>query len=320
VFGQASYTPPILDDNLEVTVGVRYTEDDKEVTITAFPPSGPVQNTIEQSYNNTSYNITLDYDFTSDLSMYLRYGTGYRAGGINARAFRGDPYLPEEATVYEVGVKSEWWERRLRFNASVYQTDYDNFQTGGPMGVDPDAGFVTDTINAGRARYRGFEAELTVVPIEGLTLVADVAIVDPEFETFEFDGADVSNVARFIYISEEQFHLGAHYEFTPWTFGALSMHLDYSHMSGPYFSVFAPTTVPGGTPDPTHGEDREELSARITLGDIIVASGVAEFSLFGQNLTDDRYKTTAVDFGALGFIAGAFNRPRVIGVEGRLAF
>lgn len=321
VFGQASYTPPILDDNLEVTVGVRYTQDDKDVTITAFPPSGPVQNNVSQSYNNTSYNITLDYDFTDDLSMYVRYGTGYRAGGINARAFRGVPYRPEEATVYELGLKSEWFDRRVRFNASVYQTVYDDFQTGGPMGVDPDAGFVTDTINAGQARYRGIEAELTVAPVEGLTLVADVAFVDPEFETFEFDGNDVSDVARFIYMSESQYHLGAHYEFAPWSFGALSMHIDYSHMSGPYFSVFAPTLVPGGTPDPTRGEDREELSARVTLGDINVAGGAtAELSLFGQNLTDDRYTTTAVDFGALGFVAGAFNRPRVVGVEARLAF
>jgi iron complex outermembrane recepter protein len=319
-FGQASYTPPILGDNLEVTVGIRYTEDDKEVMITAFPPTGPVQNFIAQSYNNTSYNITLDYDFTSDLSMYVRYGTGYRAGGINARAFRGVPYLPEEAAVYEAGLKSEWWGRRLRFNASVYQTDYDNFQTGGPMGVDPDAGFVTDTINAGQARYRGVEAELTVTPVEGLTLVADMALVDPEFESFNFGGSDVSDVARFIYMSESQYHLGAHYTFAPWDVGTLSMHIDYSYMSGPYFSVFAPTTVPAGISDPTKGEDREELSARVTLGDIMVAGGTAEFSLFGQNLTDDRYKTTAVDFGALGFIAGAFNRPRVIGVEGRLAF
>lgn len=319
-FGQASYTPAIFDDKLEVTVGVRYTEDNKEVTITAFPPTGPVRNFVDQSYNNTSYNITLDYDFMQDLSVYVRYGTGYRAGGINARAFRGVPYAPEEATVYEAGVKSEWWDRRVRFNASVYQTDYDNFQTGGPQGVDPDAGFVTDTINAGRARYRGMEAELTIAPVDGLTLVADMAYVDPEFESFDFGGADVSDVARFIYMSEEQYHLGARYEFAPWSFGALAAQIDYSYMSGPYFTVFAPTTVPPGTPDPTKGEDREELSARLTLGDIQAAGGAAEISVFGQNLTDDRYKTTAVDFGALGFVAGAFNRPRVIGIEARLAF
>jgi iron complex outermembrane receptor protein len=319
-FGQASYTPPILNDRLEVTVGVRYTEDDKDVTITAFPPSGPVQNTLSQSYDNTSYNVTLDYNFTDDISMYARYGTGYRAGGINARAFHGIPYQPETATVWELGLKSEWWDRRARFNASIYQTDYDDFQTGGPQGVDPDAGFVTDTINAGKARYRGFEAELTVAPIAGLTLVADMAYVDPEFESFDFNGVDVSDTARFIYMSEMQYHVGARYEFAPWSFGTLSAQADYSHMDGPYFTVFAPTTVPAGTPDPTRGEDREELSARITLGDIQVSRGTAEFSLYGQNLTDDRYKTTAVDFGALGFIAGAFNRPRVIGVEARLAF
>ncbi|HVY83681.1 MAG TPA: TonB-dependent receptor [Caulobacterales bacterium] len=319
-FGQVSYTPPILHDNLEVTVGVRYTEDKKKVAITAFPPTGPVQNRLAQNFSNTSYNLTLDYNFTPDLSMYLRYGTGYRAGGINARAFHGIPYLPEEATVYEAGLKSEWWDRRARFNAAIYQTDYDNFQTGGPQGVDPDAGFVTDTINAGKARYRGVEAEFTIAPVRGLTLMADAAYVDPEFKSFLFGGVDVSNVARFIYTSDTQYHVGAAYEFPPTNFGTVSMHVDYGFTSGPTFTVFAPTLVPSGTPDPTVGEDREELSARLTLGDIQVAGGTAEFSIYGQNLTDDRYKTTAVDFGALGFVAGAFNRPRVIGVEGRVSF
>ena len=51
-----------------------------------------------------------------------------------------------------------------------------------------------------------------------------------------------------------------------------------------------------------------------------VGGGSVEVSLYGQNLTNDRYKTTAVDFGALGLVAGAFNRPRVIGVESRFAF
>lgn len=318
-FGQASYTPPVLDDKLEVTLGVRYTKDEKDLTVTAFPASGPVQNRLTQSFDNTSYNITLSYDFTPDLSTYARFGTGYRAGGINARAFRGKPYVPEQATVYEAGLKSEWWNRRLRFNAAAYQTDYANFQSGGPQGVDPDAGFVTDTISAGKARYRGFEAELTIAPIRGLTLMADIAYVDPEFRSFMFGGIDVSDIARFIYTSDMQYHFGGRYEFELASVGKLSVQLDYSYKSEAYSTVFAPS-VPDGTRDPTQSEKQRDLSVRVSLGDIDLGGGTAEFSVFGQNLTNNRYRTTSVDFGALGFVAAAFNRPRVVGVDARLTF
>jgi iron complex outermembrane receptor protein len=318
-FGQASYTPPVLDDKLELTLGVRYTKDDKDLTVTAFPASGQVQNRLKQSFDNTSYNATVNYKFTPDVSAYARLGTGYRAGGINARAFRGKPYLPEKATVYEAGIKSEFWNRRVRFNAAVYQTDYANFQSGGPQGVDPDAGFVTDTINAGMARYRGFEAELTVAPTAGLTLMADVAYVDPEFRSFIFGGVDVSKTARFIYTSNTQYHLGGRYEVPLAAAGKLAMQVDYSYKSEYYSTVFAPA-VPAGIVDPTMSEKQHELSARLSIGDIPLGGGKAEFAVFGQNLTNDRYRTTAVDFGALGFVAAAFNRPRVIGADVRVAF
>jgi iron complex outermembrane receptor protein len=290
------------------------------VTSTVFPAAGPVSNSVNQSFNNFSYNITLDYKFTDDVSIYLRNGTGYRAGGINARAFRGAPYKPEKATVYEAGLKSELLDRRVRFNAAIYQTDYKNFQTGGPQVVDPDAGFVSDTINAGKARYRGFEGELTVAPTEGLTLMADVAYVDPKFRTFMFGGVDVSDVARFPYNSKWQYHAGARYEFPPMSIGKLAFNIDYSYKGSRSFTVFAPTTVPAGTPDPTIGEKQHELSARLSLADIQLGGAKAEFAVFGQNLTNDHYRNVVVDFGALGYISATFNRPRVVGAELRFAF
>jgi iron complex outermembrane receptor protein len=314
VFGQASYTPPILDDKFEVTFGARYTRDKQDVTNLA-----PVVDTRRSRFDNLSYNLTLSYDFGPDVLGYLRYGTGYRAGGLNARGFGGAPYEPETAEVYEAGLKAEFLDRRLRTNLAVYRTDYNDFQAG-TQRVDPIGGYVTDTVNAGKAHYTGFEAEVSVAPVRGLILTADAAYVKPVYDEFILNGVDVSDDARFIYQSNWQWHVGAFYEFPATDFGTVRLSADYGYKSRRYFFTFPSDPILPNARENARGEPQEDLSARIALADISIGSGTGEIALYGQNLTNSRYKTTGVDFGALGFVGGAFNRPRTYGVEARLRF
>ena len=60
---------------------------------------------------------------------YARFGTGYRAGGFSPRGFDGPAYDPEKAKVYEIGIKSEFFDRRLRANVSLFRTDYSTSST-----------------------------------------------------------------------------------------------------------------------------------------------------------------------------------------------
>jgi iron complex outermembrane receptor protein len=314
-FGQVSYTPPVLDDDLEVTVGIRYTKDEKDVTNLA-----PVVDTRRSRFDNASYNLTLSYELMPDVRGYVRYGTGYRAGGLNARGFGGAPYKPETAKVYEAGLKAEFLDRRVRTNLAVYRTDYKDFQAG-TQRVDPVAGYVTDTVNAGRAHYTGFEAEVTVAPVRGLILSADAAYVDPVFDEFILNGIDVSRDAKFIYQSNWQWHVGGSYDFPETSLGKVRLSADYGYKSRRYFFTFTsdPVLLPNAREN-ARGEPQKDLSARLALVDIPIGLRTAEIALYGQNLTNARYKTTGVDFGALGFVGGAFNRPRTYGIEARLAF
>lgn len=314
-FGQVNYTPQILDDKLEVTVGVRYTKDKKFVTNFA-----PVTDSRASTFDNWSYNVTASYRFTPDIMAYLRYGTGYRAGGLNARGFGGAPYAPETARVYEAGLKGEFADRRIRTNLAVYRTDYKNFQAG-IQRLDPIGGYVTDTVNAGKAHYTGFEAELALVPVEGLTLSGDAAYVKPVYDEFILGGVDVSKDARFIYQSNWQWHVGATYETPAGDVGVIRLSADYGYKSRQYFFTFTsdPVQLPNAREN-ARGEPQRELSARAALAEIPIGGMSGEIAIYGRNLTNSRYKTTGVDFGALGFVGGAFNRPRSYGVETRIVF
>lgn len=320
-YGQASYTPPILQDKLEVTVGVRHTNDDKSVDINLYPNGVPpaLTNGAVQSFSNTSYNVTLDYKIIPDVFLYGRIGTGYRAGGFNARSFDGKPYLPEEATVYELGIKSELLDHRLRLNADVFHTDYNNYQTGTTY-FSPLAGYVSTTVNAGKATYNGFEAEATVKPTDGLTFLADAAYVDPEFKSFVLDGVDYTHQAQFANLARFQAHAGFIYDFPPMSYGTVTLSSDYSYKSHQFFTIFENAVIPNSQ-QLAELQAENQLSARITLSNIKLAGrATGSIALFGENLLNQHYRVEGVDFGGLGYVAAFYNRPLFIGVDARAHF
>ncbi|SFR89991.1 TonB-dependent receptor [Sphingomonas jatrophae] len=321
-FGQASYTPPILDDNLEITGGLRYTRDRKSVATEVYnnglPP--PVVSDQAKSFKNTSFNVTLNYKLARDISAYARVGTGYRAGGFSPRGFDGPAYDPETATVYEIGFKSEFLDRRLRLNLAAFQTDYDDLQITQP-GFSTTAGFVSNTMNAGKATYKGFEAELTAAPVRGLTLMADASYVDPKYRQFLYLGQDLKDSAKFGYVAKWSFHTGLQYEAPETGFGRPTFNMDYSYKSGRVFESVSsdPVGLPNARDD-LASDKRNDLSARAALSDIPLGNSRLTLAVFGDNLLNSRYRVSTIDFGALGFGTAIYVRPRVIGVEGRVEF
>ncbi len=322
IFGQGSYTPDILNDAVELTVGLRYTKDRKSISTQIFNNGLPPPVTSEQakSFENTSYNVTLNFKATDDVSFYGRVGSGYRAGGFSPRGFDGAAYDPERATVYEIGLKSELFDRRVRFNVSAYQTDYSDLQITQP-GFSTTGGFVSNTVNAGKAVYRGFEAELTVAPARGLTLVFDTSYVDPKYKQFLYLGQNLKDSAKFGYVSKWSAHAGIQYEGQDTGFGKPRFNLDYSYKGKRVFESISsdPIGLPNAR-DQLSGSARHDLSGRIALADIDVGGTLLTMAVFGDNLLNRHYRVSTIDFGALGFGTSTYNRPRVVGVEGRVSF
>jgi iron complex outermembrane receptor protein len=130
---------------------------------------------IEESGNTWSTNLT--YHFTPDVMMYATVSTGFRPGGVNRRIFQQPLFNSDTVTNYELGFKSSWDQNRIRFNAAIFQENWQDFQFSflGANGL-------TEVRNAGDARIRGVEGDLTWRPFEGFTLSAAATYLDGQLQ------------------------------------------------------------------------------------------------------------------------------------------
>jgi iron complex outermembrane receptor protein len=312
-FGQTSYRPPILDDKLEATVGVRYTIDHRSINLLDLDTT-PRNGTV--NYYNFNYNFSLNYQFAQDIMGYIRISSGYKAGGFNARvtdAASSLVYNPEKATAYEIGIKTEWLDHTLRLNATGFYTDYANLQ------VNQYTGGVGTTTNAD-AYYEGFELEGQYLPFKELALDGSVGYTNPVYTNYPYSNPvtlqsqNYANIAHFPYVPDWTVHMGAQYYFPETAFGAPSLRVDYSMMSERYwFSTNLPNANPFNNVIKDPGQNL--LSARLILSDIPILDGraKAELQVYGTNLLDQDLRDSGIDFGGLGFAGISFGEPRSVG-------
>lgn len=133
----------------------------------------------EKVFNNFSPKIGLQYHPSDDVMLYASWSKGYKTGGWTTRLSNPLPYAPgfgpEKATTWEAGVKSELMDRHLQINAAAYQTDYKGIQLNFQQGSSP------TVQNAGDARIKGFELEVTAAPGSGFTLTGSVGYTDARY-------------------------------------------------------------------------------------------------------------------------------------------
>ena len=315
VFGQVTWRPDALDSKLELTAGLRYTQDERTFKSSAFPEKG------DETFSDTSWLLSVAYDFARDVMGYVRVSTAYKAGGFSPRSATLVSFDPEQAIAYEAGLKAQWLDDRIRTNVAVFHTDYDDLQVqqfaSGSLGAS------SDTVNAGEARFDGFELELVARLTTGLTIDASYGYVDPEYEQFLFrDPAtdaivDVKDVARFPNVARNSLHAGAQYDFAPFRYGSLSARIDWFDRSERYFhpldfvNVFNETIKDPGT---------ENLSARLTLADMPLGKGTWEIGVWGDNLSNHDNVGYGIDFGGLGFGGLYYTEPRRYGVDVKFSF
>ena len=314
VFGQLSYSP---SSDLELTGGARYTKDRKWLTL-----AGDVQPNLDGlvSYNNFSWLISANYKLRQDLMTYARVSSGYRAGGINPSASEINIFAPEKAISYEAGVKAEWFDRRLRTNLSAFYVDYKNLQI--PQFLAGTGGATSTIANAGRVAYRGVEAELTAVPVPGLTIDGSVGYTSPKYKSYLYRDPitdaviNVASEARMSQTAKLNTHVGAQYDHE-FGIGTLSLRADYSYRSTVYW--FTLDRINPFNRDIRSRPDHN-LRARISLSDIAVGGGKLDLGFWGDNLTNDRNIDFGIDFGSLGYGSASFKKKRTFGVDAKLSY
>lgn len=234
-----------ITDKLNFTGGLRYTDERKTYTFSRqdIPYGTPtsfwgVNGLLEETNEHSShldYRAALDYDWTEGLMTYAQVSTGFRGGGFNPRPSAPSeirPFAPETLTAYELGIKSQFFDNRIRINGDVFYEKYKDIQLDARE-LDPVTAF-PETIhtNAGAARIEGVELEVEALLFEGFT-------VNGEFGYTDFRYTDLGAAAGLsggptldtvpVLTPKVKYSIGAEYKIpTPDAYGQFSLHADWA--------------------------------------------------------------------------------------------
>ncbi|MBC2667778.1 TonB-dependent receptor [Novosphingobium piscinae] len=346
LYGQATYNPPVAGDRLHLTVGARYTRDKKNgllFTVNGAAPIIPINGVnvqgsipLNAAWSRVDPMVNLSLDATDDVMVYGKWSTGYKSGGASSRSLSYRRFDPETVSMFEIGAKTEFFDNHARFNIAAY--------TGTYKGIQLDfAGLYEDVINGvrvattrttlevvnapGTGRLKGVEAELTVAPVEGLTMTASYAYnsvkIPPTLNPFPQAGGQLITVPLPIY----QVYTPAHaasgaidYEMPVGPGEAsLRFHLDGNYDGG-YYGSYTDSNYDTVTRAVRYAQPRGDralvFNGRIALTGIVLGTTGARgtVSLWARNLFNEQhvfYKSGTAQAGVSGF----FNDPRTWGVE-----
>lgn len=313
LYGQATWTPPVLDDALHLTAGARYTHDKKHGDL--FKVNGAdTAFAFRFSGDRVDPTFTIAYDATDSIHLYGKWGTAYRAGGANSRSITYRAYDPEEVQTAEIGFKSEFFDRHVRLNLAAYKTIYKDQQIdfnavlsavpGGPTRT------TIETVNApGNGTIKGVEADLTIAPLEGLTLTASYAYTKGDLTKAVNPFTGATQNVFLVYTPENAFSGAIDYSL-PLDGMTLRAHVDANGGDG-YHSQAS---------DPVLTDSAFLVNARLSLADIdLDGAANLQVSLWSRNLFDEAH-TFFKSGTAQSLQLGIFNEPRTYGVEATVRF
>jgi iron complex outermembrane receptor protein len=258
----------------------------------------------ERRSKDDSFSFVTEYEINDDINVYGKFVEAYKSGGFNTRdpqldgnqgaASDGtdygvgfaDGFGEEKAVTAELGIKSEWLNGRLRINADVYQTRFDDMQINFLLN-----GTIADTkvLNAGKAKMSGFEFDARALVGDDIIVSMEYAYIDAEItEVIDSFGNNVTQ--RYAFSAAPVNSYTASAEWIAWRgeSALVQVNINTSYMD---------TRLGGGDVQKafTVLRDYQLWNARVSLDDIGFASGKVSVSLWGKNLLDTEYETYAID-------------------------
>jgi len=333
VYGQVSWH---VTDALTFTGGLRYSDETKGIelhnrffdpatgafacSLTGATPAPDCRSEREDSFSSLSYTAGVDYQITPDLMIFAKTSKGFRSGGQNLRSSgQADvaflPFEPEIAYSQEVGLKSEFFDRRLRVNLSGYYTEVEDIQR--TLTLSSATAVVTRVGNAGKLRVYGGEFEMSAIVFPGLQVSATAGFVEAKYLEY-FDGVRDRRSDRIAYVPSDSATFSATYNVDT-GIGPLTVRGDYIHTGEIDFDPYNEPTDPNNDAliAATHAGPSDIFNARATLE---LDNGV-EVALFGRNLTDRRDVTNGLIIAApIGYALQHRREPRTFGISATYRF
>ncbi|NJO14002.1 MAG: TonB-dependent receptor, partial [Rhizobiales bacterium] len=265
LFGQATYR---FSEQFAVTGGLRYTWDDLEFTHTRAPAvnatnglpatgpglsGNPAGGTIASGGNGTntsagssdngnlSGRVALEFKPVDDVLLYASYTRGYKGPAFNVffnhtAPTNAIPIDEELSDSFEIGFKSQFWDRKAQVNLAAFTVTYDGFQANNFVLLN--GAPVSNLTNAGTVSSAGFEADIVLAPVEGLTFRASAAYADAKVQEFNpnpgTNAPDARNGTRLPLAPEFVYTLGGEYEADLGDAARLYLNTDYRHTSSQF--------------------------------------------------------------------------------------
>ncbi|WP_170287441.1 TonB-dependent receptor [Halioglobus maricola] len=313
VFAQADYS---FTERTTLTLGLRYTEDEREIsgTSSGFQGDTPLlvaQLDDEETWDEITWRIALSYDFSDDTMSYISYNRGFKSGVFDMNVLdpiggSDNPVEPEILDAYEVGIKSEFMESRMRLSASAFYYEYDDLQ----VLVSVPGG--TQLFNAAEATMYGAELELNALVTDNLTINAGLSYLDTEYDKFPEGptltptgfGGNIQSTAdlqgnELPRSPEYTFNLSAIYDVTT-SIGRINASAHYYHSDSFYWE----------SENRTEQDSYDLLNAQLTWysNDETYYVGA-----YGNNLADEEYGTFGISSELGDFLSPG--SPRTYGVR-----
>jgi iron complex outermembrane receptor protein len=260
----------------------------------------------DASFDATTPRIALQYQFSDSIMGYASYSEGFNAGGVNPRfepTLPNNGILPYEGEVlgnFEIGVRSDLLDGRLRLNATYFNGTWEDIQVAEVLVIS-----TTTTTNAGEAEISGLE-------VEGEFRATDNFAVNFAFGTLDTAYTDVGQAttisvnSRFPFAPESSYSLGLQWDNALRNGGSVTTRLDYGWMDD--FETFRDDRfISFGGANDAYGL----ASGRVTY---TPAEGNWDVSFFGTNLTNEFYRMGGFNAILAGVDQGYVGRPREVGM------
>ncbi|KMS53412.1 TonB-dependent receptor [Sphingobium cupriresistens] len=329
-FGEVKYD---ITDRLSATAGLRYTSENKKFGLdassvanvpggdpfTLFLPNGDFQTARSKTWHSLTPKFVLEFEPARDIHTYASYARGFKSGGFNGQAGTAadtEPFDPEIADNFEVGIKADLFNRRLRLNAAAFYIKFNDLQV---TGVNQQGLVITN--NAADAQIKGFELEGWAQPLPGLSINGSLSLLDATFTDYAIEAFDPSITdGPPFYILDLN---GERMPNIPKYTATLGVQYEYKFADGSKMRLGADATFKGNTVT-------NELTLRANSYAVVDArvgwtspNGRWDISGWVRNLTNEVYYTgggAIPDYNKQTTRVGLVSDPRTAGVTLKVAF
>ena len=311
-FGEVEYD---ITPDVTLAVGGRFTHDKKDLDTRAvildyglpgdILSPAPLQEEYDvvqsEEWSEFTPKVAVNWTPTEDALIYASYASGYKGGGwqgatANAVA-AATPYDPESASTYEIGLKAEWFNNRLRTNLAAFYTDFTDLQ----VELLDDVNLTLVVANAADAAIKGVEYEVRVLPTEWLTLFAAGSFLDTEYKDYidplrgiDYSGNQLQRTPDF------QYTIGADIDHRLTDSLNFIAALNYSYQDQMFWGPDNHNEEPG------YGL----LNGRIGIA---AADGRWTATIWGKNISDELYRVSIIPFA--GDEVSLYGAPETYGVR-----